>query len=67
MDSCAWLIQLAEESLAAGSSRDPLPPLPPPESPEEGFLLQQDVIALAEAFGLPPPSREPIVHGPLLL
>lgn len=26
-----------------------------------------DILLLAEGFGLPPPSREPIVHGRLLL
>lgn len=26
-----------------------------------------DILLLAEAFGLPPASREPIVHGELLL
>ena len=38
-----------------------------PASPAEGFAQQQPAIALAEGFGLPPPSREPVVHGPLLM
>lgn len=36
-------------------------------SPGERLAVLNEILLLAEAFGLPPPSREPIVHGPLLL
>jgi len=67
MDSCAWLIRIAEEALHGAAPRDRLPPLPVPVDSAHGAAEQLEAILLAEAFGLPPPSREPIVHGELVL
>ena len=67
MDSSVWLIRTAEEALRTASRHDPWPQLPPPANPARGAAEQLEAIVLAEAFGLPPASREPIVHGELLL
>jgi len=67
MDSSAWLIRVAEEALHGPASRNQPPPLPVPADSAHGAAEQLEAILLAEAFGLPPPSREPIVHGKLLL
>jgi hypothetical protein len=67
MDLSAWLIRIAEEGLRDARSRIEPPPLPAPANPAAGAAEQRETILLAEAFGLPPPSREPIVHGELLL
>lgn len=36
-------------------------------SPGQRLAALNDILLLAEAFGLPPVSREPIVHGELRL
>lgn len=67
MDFSAWLIRIAEEGLRDAKRRDPWPTLPPPVNPAAGAAEQFETILLAEAFGLPPPSREPIRYHDLRL
>ncbi|MGA9341956.1 MAG: hypothetical protein WBV61_06435 [Rhodanobacteraceae bacterium] len=67
----AWLLQTADDALARISGRPrrhaPAPAQPPPASSAEGAAEQLEAMLLVEAFGLPEPSSEPIVHRTLLM
>jgi hypothetical protein len=55
------------EALANAHSRDPIPKLPPPSSPEEGARDLVDLLVTIESFGLPKADAKPTRYFEMLL